>query len=170
MAKRLLRDEAIDTAEWLRGLPKAELHLHLEGTIKPETLVELSRRHDAEPLTLETAKALYEYENFLGFLMSFKAVTERLKGPDDYELITYNMVRELAAQGVVHAEVYVSFGIIYYWKKEDVEPYVDAIERGRLRAEKDFGTTVLWIIDAVRHFGVEEAARVFRKAAELKPM
>ncbi len=169
MAKRLLKDEGMDTATWLRGLPKAELHLHLEGTIKPETLVELSRRHDAEPLTLETAKALYQYENFLGFLMSFKAVTERLKGPDDYELITYNMVRDLAAQGVVHAEVYVSFGIIYYWKKEEVEPYVDAIERGRSRGERDFGTTVLWIIDAVRHFGVDEAARVFRKAAELKP-
>jgi aminodeoxyfutalosine deaminase len=167
MAKKLSNDE-IEVVEWLRGLPKAELHLHLEGTIKPETLVELSARHDAEPLTLETAKALYQYENFLGFLMSFKAVTERLKGPDDYELITYNMVRELASQGVVHAEVYISFGIIYFWKKQEVEPYVEAIERGRLRGEKDFGTTVLWIIDAVRHFGVEEAARVFRKAAELK--
>jgi len=170
MAKKLSQDDAIDAAEWLRGLPKAELHLHLEGTIKPETLVELSRRHDAEPLSLEAARGLYQYENFLGFLMSFKAVTERLKGPDDYELITHNMVRELAAQGVVHAEVYISFGIIYYWKKEDVEPYVEAIERGRLRGERDFGTTVLWIIDAVRHFGVDEAARVFRKAAELRPM
>jgi len=78
------------------------------------------------------------------------------------------MVRELAAQGVVHAEVYVSFGIIHYWKKDDVEPYVEAIERGRLRAEQDFGTTVLWIVDAVRHFGVDEAARVFRRAAELR--
>lgn len=168
MAKKLAKDDVIDAAEWLRGLPKAELHLHLEGTIKPETLVELSRRHDGEPLTLEAARALYEYENFLGFLMSFKAVTERLKGPEDYELITYNMVRELAAQGVVHAEVYISFGIIYYWKQEDVEPYVEAIERGRLLGERDFGTTVLWIIDAVRHFGVDEAARVFRKAAELR--
>ncbi len=154
--------------EWLRGLPKAELHLHLEGTIKPETLVELSKRHDQEPLTLEGAERLYQYENFLGFLMSFKAVTERLKGPDDYELITYNMIRELARQGVVHAEVYVSFGIIFFWKKTEVEPYVDAIERGRERGEKDFGTSVLWIVDAVRHFGVEEGARVFRKAAELK--
>jgi adenosine deaminase/aminodeoxyfutalosine deaminase len=49
-----------------------------------------------------------------------------------------------------------------------VEPYVDAIERGRQRGEMDFGTSVLWIVDAVRHFGVEEGARVFRKAAELK--
>jgi adenosine deaminase/aminodeoxyfutalosine deaminase len=162
------RDSKVDVVEWLRKLPKAELHLHLEGTIKPETLVELSKRHDAEPLSLEDAKALYQYENFLGFLMSFKAVTERLKGPDDYELITYNMIKELAAQGVVHAEVYISFGIIYFWKKAEVEPYVAAIERGRLRGEKEFGTTVLWIIDAVRHFGVDEAAKVFRKAAELK--
>ncbi len=168
MARRQSRQEEVDVVDWLRRLPKAELHLHLEGTIKPETLVELSRRHDVEPLTLDGARALYQYENFLGFLMSFKAVTERLRGPEDYELITYNMVRELASQGVVHAEVYISFGIIYYWKKAEVEPYVEAIERGRIRGEKEFGTTVLWIIDAVRHFGVEEAARVFRKAAELR--
>ncbi|HEU5339757.1 adenosine deaminase [Edaphobacter sp.] len=157
-----------DVVEWLRGLPKCELHLHLEGTIRPETLLELSARHDAEPLTAEGARKLYVYENFLGFLDSFKAVTQRLRGPDDYELITYNMVRDLAAQGVVHAEVYISFGIIYYWKKTEVEPYVEAIERGRVRAEREFGTTVFWLIDAVRHFGVEDAARVFRKAAELR--
>lgn len=169
MARRLgKQDSEIDIVEWLRGLPKAELHLHLEGTIKPETLVELSQRHDENPLSLEQARELYQYKDFLGFLMSFKAVTERLKGPDDYELITYNMVRELAKQGVVHAEVYISFGIIFYWKKTDVEPYVAAIERGRERGEKEFGTTLLWIVDAVRHFGVEEGARVFRRAAELR--
>lgn len=169
MARKLTKkDSEIEIVEWLRRLPKAELHLHLEGTIKPETLVELSRRHDDTPLTLDEAGMLYKYENFLGFLMSFKAVTERLQEPADYELITYNMIRELASQGVVHAEVYISFGIIYYWKKTDVEPYVEAIERGRERGERDFGTTVLWIIDAVRHFGVEEGARVFRKAAELR--
>lgn len=162
------KQNEIDAAEWLRGLPKAELHLHLEGTIRPETLVELSRRHDREPLTFEAARALYRYEDFLGFLQSFKAVTERLRSSEDYELITYNMIRDLAAQGVVHAEVYVSFGIIYYWKKTEVEPYVEALERGRLRGEREFGVTVLWIVDAVRHFGIEEGAKVFRKAAEVR--
>jgi aminodeoxyfutalosine deaminase len=162
------RDSEIDVVDWLRKLPKVELHLHLEGTILPETLLELSRRHDAEPLTGESARKLYVYENFLGFLDSFKAVTQRLRGPDDYELITYNMIRDLAAQGVVHAEVYISFGIIYYWKQTEVEPYVEAIERGRVRGEKEFGTTIYWLIDAVRHFGADEAAKVFRKAAELR--
>ena len=168
MPGKPVKSEDADAVEWLRGLPKVELHLHLEGTIQPETLVELSRRHDAEPLTLDAAKALYQHENFIGFLMSFKAVSERLKQPDDYELITYNMIRDLAAQGVAHAEAYVSFGIIYHWKKVAVEPYVEAIERGRLRGEKDFGTTVLWIVDAVRHFDIDETSRVFRKAAELR--
>jgi adenosine deaminase/aminodeoxyfutalosine deaminase len=157
----------LDISAWLRALPKVELHLHLEGTIEPETLVALSQRHDATPLTLADARALYTYRNFLGFLDAFKAVSARLQTPDDYELITYNMVRTLAAQGVVHAEVYISFGIIYYWKQTDVEPFVAAIERARIRAQQEFGTTLYWLIDAVRNFGPDEAARVFRKAAEL---
>jgi len=159
----------IDIPTWLRHLPKAELHLHLEGTILPETLVALSQRNDATPLTLEAARQLYLYEDFPSFLLSFKAVTERLHTPADYELITFDMVRTLAAQGVIHAEVYISFGILYHFARLDVDEVVAAIERGRLRAEQDFGTTVLWIIDAVRHFGADEAARVFRKAAELRP-
>jgi aminodeoxyfutalosine deaminase len=166
--KQTKRDAEIDVVDWLRKLPKVELHIHLEGTIQPGTLLQLSKRHDAEPLTAEAARKLYIYQDFSGFMDSFKAVSARLKGPDDYELITYNMIRDLAAQGVVHAEVYISFGIIFYWKHQEVEPYVEAIERGRVRGEQDFGTTVYWLIDAVRHFGADEAVKVFRKAAEMR--
>jgi adenosine deaminase/aminodeoxyfutalosine deaminase len=158
----------VDVPNWLRNLPKVELHLHLEGSTDPETLVALSQRHDKHPLTLADARALYTYKDFLGFMESYKAMSDRLRAPEDYELITYNMVRALAAQGIVHAEVYISFGIIYFWKKEEVEPYVEAIERARIRGEKEFGTSIYWLIDAVRHFGADEAARVFRKAAELR--
>jgi adenosine deaminase/aminodeoxyfutalosine deaminase len=166
---------------WLRRLPKAELHLHIEGTVSPETMVELSRRSDsmearaAAPLTIEQAEALYRYQDFSGFMLAFKAVTERLRGPEDYELITYRMMAQLAAQGVVHAEVYVSVGVVYYWRKAELEadPLVfdrifRGMEAGRIRGERDFGVSLYWIFDAVRHFGVEEAARVFRKAAELR--
>ena len=154
--------------EWLRTLPKAELHLHLEGTVSPETLVELSGRYDEERLTLDQAQALYRYTDFTGFLMAFKAVSERLRSPEDYELITYRMLEGLHAQGVVHAEVYVSVGVIYYWRRIRFEPLFQGMERARRRAEQKFGITLYWIFDAVRHFGPEEAARVFRKAAELK--
>src|SRR6201990_2392761 len=156
-----------NAAHWLRRLPKAELHLHLEGTVTPETLVELSERHPAGLLTLDQASALYRYVDFTGFLMAFKAITERLLTPDDYELITWRMTRALVAQGVVHAEVYVSVGVVYYWRRVEFEPLFAGMERARLRAERELGITILWIFDAVRHFGVEEAARVFRKAAEM---
>ena len=155
-------------AAWLRSLPKTELHLHLEGTVTPETLLELSQRNDDQPMTLEEARALYHYNDFTGFLLAFKAVSERLRTPEDYELITYRMLQRLAAQGVVHAEAYVSVGVVYYWRRIEFEPLFYAMEAGRVRAEQKFGITLYWIFDAVRHFGPEEAARVFRKAAELR--
>lgn len=154
--------------EFIRRLPKAELHLHLEGTITPETLVELSRRHDAAPLSLDDARAIYQYEDFSGFLMAFKTVTERLRTPEDYELIAWRMLERLAAQGVIHAEVYVAVGIVYYWGHTEVEPLFAGVERARTRAERELGISTYWIFDAVRHFGPEAAARVFRKAAEMR--
>jgi aminodeoxyfutalosine deaminase len=157
----------IDPETWLRGLPKAELHLHLEGSITPETLVELSRTNDPTPLTLEEARTAYTYTDFPSFLMSFKAVTQRLHTPADYETITYAMLRDLAAQGVRHAEAYISIGILHWQNRLDVDEVMAAIEQGRTRAERDFNISLLWIIDAVRHFGVEACAKVFHKAAEL---
>jgi adenosine deaminase/aminodeoxyfutalosine deaminase len=155
------------TASFIRALPKCELHLHLEGSIEPETLVSLSARHDEHPLSLDQARELYRYPDFQGFLLAFKSVTRRLQTPEDYELITYELLRSLSAQGVIHAEVYISVGVIYYWTKLDFPPIFEALERGRIRGEADFGTTLYWIFDAVRHFGVQEAARVFSTAAEL---
>lgn len=157
-----------EARDWLRGLPKAELHLHLEGSITPATLAELSKRHDARPLTAEQAREVYRYHDFPSFLMSFKAVTERLLTAADYETITYAMLRDLAAQGVRHAEAYISVGILYHFARLDVDEVTAAIERGRERGERDFGVSLLWIIDAVRHFGIEECTRVFQKAATLR--
>ncbi|MGA3134924.1 MAG: adenosine deaminase [Terracidiphilus sp.] len=161
----------MDIEGFIRRLPKAELHLHLEGTILPSTLVELSARHDERPLTLPEAEALYRFTNFTGFLDAFKAVSQRLIDPEDYELAAWRMMEHLAAQGVVHAEVFVAVGVVYLWRNHDpaaFEPIFAALERARERGERELGLSLYWIFDAVRHFTVEEAARVFRKAAELR--
>jgi len=160
---------SVDLPSFIRRLPKAELHLHLEGTVTPETLVELSARHDSGPLTLAQARALFDYTDFTGFLLAFKAISEHLQTADDYELIAWRMAERLARQGVVHAEVYVSVGVVYYWRRCEFEPLFAGMERARLRAEAELGLSLYWIFDAVRHFGPEEAAAVFRKAAELRP-
>ena len=161
-----------DIEAFIRRLPKAELHLHLEGTILPETLVELSARHDARPITLKKARALYNFDDFTSFIECFKAVTRRLVNLEDYELAAWRMLERLAAQGVVHAEVYISVGVIYMWRNFDpraLEPIFAGLERARERGERELGLTLYWIFDAVRHFTVEEAERVFRKAAEMRP-
>jgi adenosine deaminase/aminodeoxyfutalosine deaminase len=161
-----------DIEAFIRRLPKAELHLHLEGTILPATLVELSARHDAQPLTLAEAEALYRFTDFTGFLDAFRTVCKQLIGPEDYELAAWRMIEQLSEQGIVHAEVFVAVGVIYLWRKDDpgaFEPIFAGLERARLRGERELGISLYWIFDAVRHFTVEEAERVFRKAAELKP-
>ena len=163
--------QELEMAGFIRRLPKAELHLHLEGTILPATLVELSARRDAHPITLAEAQALYQFNDFTGFIECFKAVTRRLKEPEDYELAAWRMMQHLAGQGIVHAEVYISVGVIYMWRNFDpacFEPIFAGLERARERAARELGLSLYWIFDAVRHFTVEEARRVFLKAAEMR--
>ena len=160
-----------DIQTYIRSLPKAELHLHLEGTVLPATLVELSTRRDPHPITLSEAAALYRFADFSGFIECFKAVTRRIKEPEDYELVAWRMMQQLAAQGIVHAEVYISVGVVYLWRNFDprcFEPIFDGLERSRERAVRELGLSLYWIFDAVRHFTVEEAERVFSKAAEMR--
>jgi aminodeoxyfutalosine deaminase len=168
---------------FLRSLPKAELHLHLEGSVDPATLCELSRRHNTpippennnygespdsgRELSAADVRALYSYEDFMGFLMAFKAVTERLRTPEDYELITYRLMQRLKADNVVHAEVYVSVGVVL-WRGFDFDALFEGMERGRQRGERDFGVSLLWIFDAVRHFGAEAGERVLDKAIQFR--
>jgi aminodeoxyfutalosine deaminase len=159
------------TAAFIRRLPKAELHLHLEGTILPATLVELSSRPGRLPLTLPEAEAYYQFTDFTGFIESFRAVTRLLTDPEDYELAAWRMTQRLAAQGVVHAEVFVSVGVIYMWRNHDpeaFEPIFAGLERARERAGRELGLSLYWIFDAVRHFTVPEAERVFQKAAAMR--
>jgi adenosine deaminase/aminodeoxyfutalosine deaminase len=151
-------------SSFIRALPKAELHLHLEGSVTPETLVELRRRHGKES-SLAEAEALYQYKDFLGFLMAFKALTEDLETPDDYELVAYRLMEQLKNENVLHAEVYVSVGICL-WRKLDFDAIFAGLERGRQRGERDFGVSVLWIFDAVRQFGTGAAQQVFELAAQ----
>lgn len=160
-----------DIKDFIRRLPKAELHLHLEGTILPSTLVELSGRHDQQPLKMGEAEALYAFVDFTGFLDAFKAVTRLLISPEDYELAAWRMMQRLAEQGVVHAEVFISVGVVYLFRDHDpeaFEPIFVGLERARERAAKELGLSIYWIFDAVRHFSLEEAERVFRKAIEMK--
>jgi aminodeoxyfutalosine deaminase len=148
-------------------LPKVELHLHLEGSIEPATLVELRDRHGIGNGSPTDAEQIYSFQDFSGFLMAFKQVTELLRTPEDYELIAYRLMQRLKAENVLHAEVYVSVGVCL-WRKQDFDAIFEGLERGRERGERDFGISLLWIFDAVRHFGAEAAQSVAELAVRYR--
>jgi len=151
---------------FIRQLPKAELHLHLEGAVEPATLVELRRNH-GENATLADTEPLYRYTDFSSFLTAFKEVSAHLRGPEDYELVTYRLMQQLKEETVLHAEVYVAVGVCLY-RRQDFGAIFEGLDRGRARGARDFGVSLLWIFDATRHFGVEEAQKVFELAVSYK--
>ena len=149
----------------LATLPKAELHLHLEGAIEPATLVELAARYGV-PLTPEEAAARYAYRDFLGFLEAFKWVTSFLRAPADYALITERLAEQLLRQNVVYAEVTLSVGVMLR-REQDPEANFAAIREAAARAQAK-GLRLRWVFDAVRQFGPEAAMEVARFAAQMK--
>ena len=152
---------------FIRSLPKAELHLHLEGSIEPATLLELRQRHGMDGASLKEVEQLYNYSDFTGFLMAFKDVTAHLRSPEDYELITYRLMERLKSENVLHAEVFVSVGVCL-WRKQDFSSIFEGLENGRQRGEKDFGVSLLWIFDAVRQFGAEKGEKVLDLAIQFR--
>jgi len=143
-------------ADFIREMPKAELHLHLEGSVQPETL------HELDPTTsVEEFRTLYEYPDFDSFLRAFGAVGKRLRGPDDYALITRRLLEHLACQNVQYAEIIIAAGVVI-WKGQEFAPIFDAVRA----AAADSPVRVRWILDAVRQFGTEHVMRVAELAAE----
>ena len=155
--------------EFIARLPKAELHVHLEGSVEPETLLVLARRHGS-PLAAGGGKQLqelYTTRDFGAFLQAFRVVCELVQTPEDYELITYNALSRLARQNVRYAEVTLSAGVVL-WKGENLPSSFEGIEAGARRAQEEFGIRVKWIFDVVRQFGLEVAEAVLREAARLQ--
>src|ERR1017187_5927857 len=142
--------------DFLLQLPKAELHLHLEGSVEPETL------HELDPATpVEEFRALYRYDDFDAFLRAFGAVGKRLRTPEDYGLITRRLLERLAGQNVRYAEIIVAAGVVL-WKGQEFGPIFDAVREAAAGSPVE----VRWILDAVRQFGVEHAMAVAKLAAE----
>ncbi len=143
-------------ADFLADLPKAELHLHLEGAVEPETL------HELDPSTpIEDLRALYDYRDFDSFLKAFGAVGKRLRTPQDYALATRRLLARLAAQNVRYAEIILAAGVVL-WKGQEFEPVFKAVGD----AAAGSPVKIRWIVDAVRQFGVEQAMQVARLAAQ----
>ena len=95
-------------AQYIEKLPKAELHLHLEGSATPARFSRLSRKYSSEFSSLseaEIAEQVFEYEDFPAFLNVYKTVCEHLRSPEDYLDLLEDLAEQLKVQNVRHAEI-----------------------------------------------------------------
>jgi aminodeoxyfutalosine deaminase len=145
----------------IASLPKAELHLHLEGSIQPATVCALTARHGVI-MTEEAVRQRYAYRDFPEFIEAFKWVTSFLREPQDYALIVRDLAEYLLTQRVVYTEVTLSVGVMLL-RKQRPEANFEAL----LRATEPYesrGLRFRWVFDAARQFGVDAAMEVVESA------
>jgi adenosine deaminase/aminodeoxyfutalosine deaminase len=136
----------------------AELHLHLEGSVEPETLVEID-----PSLNIDEVRARFEFHDFAGFLRSYVWVNKQLRCAEHYAIAARRCFEKLASQGVVYVEVTLSVGVIL-WKEQNFGAIFDALVDEASRAPLQ----VRWVFDAIRQFGHEGAMSVAELAVERK--
>lgn len=129
---------------------KAELHVHLEGSIEAETLMEID-----PSVSRPEIEANLSGRTFAEFLQGYIWVIKRLLTPEHYALATRHLLERLAAQDVTYAEITLSAGVVL-WKNQDLAAVYDAVWQESQRSP----VKTFWILDAVRHFGAEPGMRV----------
>ncbi len=145
------------------ALPKAELHVHLEGSIAPSTVIELAARHGVT-LTLQDTAPRYAPGTFDQFIENFIWITSFLRGPADYALIARRFAEALQRQNVLYAEVTLSIGVML---RRNQDPAANFAALRDAAAEVP-GVQLKYIFDAVRQWGAAPAMEVARIAAELR--
>jgi adenosine deaminase len=150
---------------FIMRMPKVELHLHLEGSITPATLLRIAQRNNVDlPARDEAGVAqLFNYQNFHEFLTVFMILARSLKRGEDFELLAYELGHHLADQNVRYAEVMIS-AFQYYSRGVDLDEVVQGAAAGFTRAERERGTRVNLAFDYGRQFGVETAWKVLEIA------
>lgn len=141
----------VDISEHLTRMPKAELHLHMEGAIKPGTLLLLAERNQIKlPFTSpDQISSLLGYRNFKDFIRTFLMFVGCLRQPGDFSDVIYRIGAEMSRQNIRYAEItwtpqlYLGLGI-------PLQAILEALNDGRKRASTEWGVEMRWIPDLVR--------------------
>ncbi|MEM7337106.1 MAG: adenosine deaminase [Actinomycetota bacterium] len=149
----------------VRALPKAELHVHLEGTVDAATVLALAERHGVRPPADNEAgiDEWYRFDGFPMFLERYFAVLALLREPDDFTLIAERYLEQASAQGVVHVEFHVSATGHILEGGKAWAPIHDGIVEGCRRAEQRLGISWGLIPDISPHLPAAECRRAINE-------
>jgi adenosine deaminase len=145
----------------IRALPKAELHIHLEGSIRPQTLLLLAQRNgvDLGCKDEEDVRALYSYKDFSHFMQLYGILTSVLRQPEDFLLITKELGLEAAQEGTLYLEVTFSAAIHHRRKGLPFDEMMDAIAQGAAIVKQQVGVEMRFILDHVRGYPLDYCQR-----------
>jgi adenosine deaminase len=147
-------------------LPKAELHVHLEGTAPPELVQRIAARNGISlPEGMLGEDGRFRYTDFLDFLRTYDLAASVIRTGEDYRDITFEYLCSCARGDAIYVELTASPDHAALVGLSD-EEHLDGIARGIDDARRDTGIEGRIVISAVRNFGVEQATRVARYAAE----
>jgi adenosine deaminase len=152
-------------AEFIRGLPKAELHVHIEGTLEPELAFQLAAKHGVRLpyATVDDLRRAYQFSDLQSFLDIYYAGADVLRDEDDFYLLTRAYLGKAHSQGVVHVEIFfdpqthTARGVAFH-------TVLTGMRRALLEAEQERGITFRLIPCILRHLSAADAMSMLAEA------
>jgi adenosine deaminase len=156
-----------DIHDYVREMPKAELHIHHEGAVLPETLLKLADRHGVRlpARDLDGMRDFYTFRDFDHFVEVYMQINACLREVDDFVLITRELGDEAARQNVRYMEVTISPGTLHKMHGLSFEEMYEGVKDGARQAFEQHGVRMQFIVDIVRDIGTEFQWRGARWAA-----
>ncbi|MEM6635491.1 MAG: adenosine deaminase [Pseudomonadota bacterium] len=150
----------------MKTLPKAELHLHLEGAAPPSFIRGLAAEKSVDLSRIFDESGGYLFRDFPHFLTVYEAACTVLTSPEDFYRLTKAALAESAAHGVIYSETFLSpdfcgGGDLGAWRE-----YLSAIEEAAREAEAQDGIVLRAIVTCIRHFGPDKSKQAALCAAE----
>ncbi len=151
-------------------MPKVELHLHLEGSIQPRTLLELALRNNVEipARDVDGIEQLFCFRDFGEFLAVYMALVRAVVYGEDFERLAYELGRSLAEQHVLYAEVMLS-PMQHLRRGVDMQEAIAGTAAGFARVEREWGLVTRLGFDYGRQYGAEQAWPVLEAVKQAMP-
>jgi adenosine deaminase len=156
-------------AQYIIGLPKAELHVHIEGTLEPELWFDLARKHGVvlPHATAEELRQAYRFTNLQSFLDIYFDGAAVLRDAEDFHALAQAYLRKAHAQGVVHVEMFFD-PQTHTARGIALSTVLDGLCRACSEAERELGLSCLLIMCFLRHLSAAEAMRTLEEALPYK--
>jgi adenosine deaminase len=150
---------------FLLHLPKVELHVHLEGSMRPAVLLELARRNGIDLPARDEAglKRWFRFTDFEHFVQVYLACSRALRGPEDFQLLVLDVLAEQAYQNVLYTEAHFTISTHLANGANGGEVLV-AMAEAIAEGERRYGVALRLIPDIVRNVGVPPADRTLEWA------